>query len=303
MSPKPADRRFARDLGPEREHHERHVVGEDPDDELGAVGDRRGEADAKKRGDGAEGAHAGGSLRRVATEEIGDDLLERRVLHSQVFDRQLGERAPHELANRRRLDLKDRAVVVERHDPPAERIQPLTRDGAREAEGDPLVRANIAHERVEGAVVGEPPAVDDDDARAERGDVVHVVAREEDRRAEALVVRADEAAHRRLHRHVEPDRRLVEEEHLRAVEERGGELALHPLAERELAGGLAEERRDREELDELVQRSPVLFARDVVDRAIELERLRRRQVPEELLLLPRHEHDRAQEARSAGGEG
>ena len=55
----------------------------------------------------------------------------------------------------------------------------------------------------------------------------------------ALVVAADELAHGDLHRDVEPDGRLVEEEHLRPVEQRGGELALHPLAERELARRLA----------------------------------------------------------------
>ncbi len=77
------------------------------------------------------------------------------------------------------------------------------------------------------------------------------------------------------------------------MEERRGELALHPLAERELAGRLPEERPDPEELDELVERLLVLLARDVVDRAIQLEGLGGREVPQELLLLPRHEHDRA----------
>jgi hypothetical protein len=45
-----ADGGLARDLGPERQHDERHVGGEDPDEELAAVRERRGEADAKERG-------------------------------------------------------------------------------------------------------------------------------------------------------------------------------------------------------------------------------------------------------------
>ena len=50
-----------------------------------------------------------------------------------------------------------------------------------------------------------------------------------------------------------------------------------------------------EERAELAQRGRVLGARYVVDRAIELERLGRRQVPEELLLLTEDEHDLLQE--------
>ena len=79
----------------------------------------------------------------------------------------------------------------------------------------------------------------------------------------------------------------------------GGELALHALAERELARRLLEQRLELEQRDELVERLAVLRARHAVDRAVELEGLRRRQVPQELLLLSGHQHDRAQEARVA----
>src|SRR5574341_43993 len=51
----PADRRVARHRRPEGQHHQRHVGGEDPDEELGAVGDRLGEADLEERGQRAEG--------------------------------------------------------------------------------------------------------------------------------------------------------------------------------------------------------------------------------------------------------
>ena len=43
-------------------------------------------------------------------------------------------------------------------------------------------------------------------------------------RAVLLVVRADELAQRRLHRDVEPDRRLVEKQRRRAVEQGGREV-------------------------------------------------------------------------------
>src|SRR5262249_49796639 len=93
----------------------------------------------------------------------------------------------------------------------------------------------------------------------------------------------------------EADRRLVEEEHLRAVNERRGELALHALAERELPRGLADEGPELEELGQLGDRLLELRARDVVDRAVVFERLSGRQIPDELLLLPEDEHDALQE--------
>ena len=292
-------RGLARDLDPQREHDERHVRRERPDDELAAVRDRRDEPDLEQRRRRPQSAHVLCSRATASfafrLKKIRDDLFERSVLHFQVHDRQRRQRAPDDVANGRSLDLQDHAVVVERHDPPADGLHVSPRDGALEAEGDALVRANVVHERLERAVVREPPAVDDDDTRAERRHVLHVMAREDDRGPEALVVRANEPPHRRLHRHVEPDRRLVEEEHAGAVKERRRELALHPLAEGELAGRLLQEGRDGEELDELVERPAVLVARNVVDGAIELEGFRRGEVPEELLLLPGHEHDRPEE--------
>ena len=92
------------------------------------------------------------------------------------------------------------------------------------------------------------------DALAERLDVGHVVAREQDGRPVACVVLGDERADPLLHRHVEPDRRLVEEEHLRPVQQRADDLDLHPLAERELPHRLAHEIADVEQLDQLVAR-------------------------------------------------
>ena len=80
-------------------------------------------------------------------------------------------------------------------------------------------------------VVDEMPVIDDQDARTERRDVVHVVAGEQDGRAESLIVRAHERAHGRLHRHIEADGRLVEKEDPRSMKKRDRELAFHPLAQ------------------------------------------------------------------------
>ena len=56
----------------------------------------------------------------------------------------------------------------------------------------------------------------------------------------ALAVGGEEAADRLLGRDVEPERRLVEEQDRRTVQQGRGQLALHPLAERQLAHGFLE---------------------------------------------------------------
>ncbi len=133
------------------------------------------------------------------------------------------------------------------------------------------------------------------DALAERLDVGHVVARQQHRRAVTPVVLGDERADALLHRHVETDRRLVEEEHLRQVKQRTDDLDLHPLAEREVPHGLVHEIGDVEQLDQLVPRLRELLARQAVDGPVELERVERRQIPLELVAVAHDERDPAQE--------
>ena len=67
------------------------------------------------------------------------------------------------------------------------------------------------------------------------------------------VVLRDEGADAALHGDVEADRRLVEEEHLRVVQQRAGDLALHPLAEAEVAHRLAQQLAELQQIDQLVQ--------------------------------------------------
>ena len=150
------------------------------------------------------------------------------------------------------------------------------------------------HQRAQIAVVDQPALVDHDHARAERGHVVHVVAGEQHRRAVALVVAADELAHRACIDDVEPDGRLVEEQHLRPVEQRRRQLALHALAERQLARRLVDERRRCSSSSASSASVSSDCARGhVVDRAVQREGLGGRQVPEQLLLLAHHQRDAA----------
>ena len=115
-----------------------------------------------------------------------------------------------------------------------------------ERDTDRLVRREGLGEPAQRAVEQDPPVVDDDDALAQRLDVGHVVAREQNRGPETRVVVGDEHPDALLHRDVEADRRLVEEEHLRPMEQGADDLRLHALAERQLTDGLANQVADLE---------------------------------------------------------
>ena len=141
--------------------------------------------------------------------------------------------------------------------------------------------------------------VDHDHAPAQRLDVGHVVAREQHGRAGAPVVAGQELADAPLHGHVDADRRLVQEQHLRLVHQRDRELRLHALAEREVAHRTLQQVRQIEQRDQLVERAPVAPGLDAVDRAVALERVGDRDVPDELVALAHHQRDAAQEVAFA----
>jgi hypothetical protein len=111
---------------------------------------------------------------------------------------------------------------------------------------------------------------------------------------------------------VEADRRLVEEDHLRVVQERGRQLAAHDLPQRELADRGLQERPQVEQLDEHGEVAPVPVRGDAVHVAEDVERVAQRQVPPELAPLAEDHTDPASqghplacrvEARDANGAG
>ena len=132
---------------------------------------------------------------------------------SEIAHGQLRERAPDDRVDRVLGHLQHALPRVVAHELPELR-EVVRVHGAREAQDDALVRPRARDELVERTVVDELAVVDDDDARTELLDVFHVVARQDQRRAAPLVVALHEVAHGGLHRHVEADRRLVEEEHV-----------------------------------------------------------------------------------------
>ena len=141
------------------------------------------------------------------------------------------------------------------------------------------VAVQAANGVIDVVVPDEAAAVDHEQARADFLDVAQVVRREHDRDAQLAVGRAQEGAEAVLDQHVQADRRLVEEQHLRLVQERQRDLAAHPLPERKLAHGEALELADAQQV--LAEREPAAEAlrRDAVDVAVQVERLLQRQVP------------------------
>jgi hypothetical protein len=117
------------------------------------------------------------------------------------------------------------------------------------------------------------------------------VRRQQDGDAVLPVDLEQEVAHALLRDDVEADRRLVEEEQLRGVQHRRGQLAADALAERELSHRHLQERVEVEHLAEAGELRAIALGGDVVDVAQQLERVDERQVPPELDALPEHRAD------------
>src|SRR5690348_14396212 len=116
----------------------------------------------------------------------------------------------------------------------------------------------------------------------------------------AVPVLDEEAADRLLGRHVESQRGLVEKQERRLMQERRDELALHPLAERQLAHGLVAHLAEAEQGDELLEPRAVVRIGQVIDRAVQLVGLLGRKIPHELLAIAEDERDATLERGPAG---
>ncbi len=168
-----------------------------------------------------------------------------------------------------------------------------------QGDADRLGRRELVGQGGEGAVEQDPAVVDDDHPLAQGLDVGHVVARQQHRRARPLVVLGEERADPLLGGDVEPDRRLVEEQHRRPMQEGAADLGLHPLPERQVADRLGDQVAEVEELDQLVAHLHELGARQAVDGSDQLERVEGGQVPLELVPVAHHHRDPAQEVALA----
>src|SRR5262245_26894785 len=220
-----------------------------------------------------------------------DHRVEGRVFDGEVAHRALAQRRGEHLADRsdaeRNLDVS--AIAAGGHDAHARnpQLKPLGFAPHR----DPLPRQVAAAEVRDRTVPQQPAAMDHDDTLADPLDVAGVVRGEEQRHAVARRLVVQQLADDRLRRHIEANRRLVEKQHPRRVEQAGRDLAAHPLAERQLADGRVEKRSEPERRRERVDAPPVFGARDFVDAAEELEGVARRQLIPQLRALAEHGAD------------
>ena len=141
------------------------------------------------------------------------------------------------------------------------------------------------------AVPDQRSVVDHEQSVAQPLDVAEVVRGEHHRDAVLAVDLDEEVAHTLLRDDVEPDRRLVEEQQLGAVEHRRRQLAADALAERQLANRGVEERIELEHLPESREVGAVTLGGDAVDVPQQLERVVEREVPPELDPLSEHRAD------------
>ena len=83
------------------------------------------------------------------------------------------------------------------------------------------------------------------------------------------------------------------------MEQGRGELALHPLSEGQLANLLVQDGPKIQQIRELLHRLEVVAMGNFIDRAVHEEGFARRQVPDQLVLLPHHQRDLAKKLRLA----
>jgi hypothetical protein len=149
-------------------------------------------------------------------------------------------------------------------------------------------------------VVHHPAVVDHHEAWAEPFDVGQIVGGQHQGGVPGAAQFGEETPHRLPADHVESDRRLVQEEHLRTVQQGGGQLAAHPLAERELTDRDVEEGVQVEQVPTAAQPGGVVAGRHPVDVPQQLERVAQGQVPPELGALPEHHADAEGQPGPAG---
>ncbi len=226
-----------------------------------------------------------------------DDFRQIHFFHPQFFD---GEIAEDPLCGGGELVARDGDAVSERVEllqvAVLHHLSDLTHLFflelvAPEADDAAALRLHALDEFLEGAIEDFLPLIEDDHVFAEIGDIVHIVGGEQDGHLFPRLVGAEELPQVHLGDDVEADRGLIEEEDLGLVEERGDELTLHALPERELAHGGFQHVLDLQELRERGERLVPFRAGNLVQVAVQHERVRGGEIPDELRFLPHHEAD------------
>ena len=222
-------------------------------------------------------APRGRGVRAVSSRRLPLNRLRITSSHVRLLDRQVVHLERPQQPRRRRRDLLARHPHRDPGRLPGHHLavlgQRLAGDRRVQVQRQQLVVPEAPGQLAQRPVEDQPPLVDHDHSITQRLDVVHVVRGQQDRRLVLALVRPDELADLLLHHHVQADRRLVQEQHVRLVEQRRRQLALHPLAQRELADLDVQQRPELQQVGQLAEGAPVLRVRDPVDLLVEQERL------------------------------
>ncbi len=175
----------------------------------------------------------------------------------------------------------------------AEAIQIVRHFAAGKLQVHDLVPAEALQNVLERPVVIDAAMIDDDGPLAEGLHVLHVVTGEEHRDLALGLIELEEVLHAALGHDVQANRRLVQQQHLRAVQEGGDQLHSHSLAQRQFAHRLADELPHFEQARQLVEPALEDGRLDPVDFPVQAERFLRRQIPPELVLLAHHQRKAA----------
>ena len=151
--------------------------------------------------------------------------------------------------------------------------------------------AETASQLGQRAVEHQPAVVDHDHPLAQLLHVAQVVRGEDHGGAALPVDRADEPADALLGHHVQADGRLVQEQERRIVQQRGGQVGAHALAQAQAAHGRIQERAQLQQVVEQAQVVLVAIFRHAVDVVQQVQRLDHGQIPPQAGALAEHHAD------------
>src|SRR5262245_49331433 len=224
------------------------------------------------------------SRRAASASELNEDLLELWLVDLALADEHALLHEPAQDLGQPLVDGVDGALDalaphLELQDA-GELADPLG-DGGVEAQRDHVADPDLALERV-GAALGEDAlALDERDGVAQLFRFPHVVGREDDGGAPLAPQLGDLRADADRHVGIEPERRLVEEEHLGLVEQGLGEgqPLLQPRRQLVVLGALVG--LELAALDQLPDPTPERGARQPIEAAVEAQHLGGPQAPHE----------------------
>ena len=142
-----------------------------------------------------------------------------------------------------------------------------------------------------GIIQNDLPVVHDDDPLTELFNISHVMAGQKDRCVVLPVHLPDQVPDLLFHHRIQPDGRLIQEKHLRPVDQGRHDLTADALSQRKIPHRRIDKLMQLESLRQLTDPVFHLFVRNVIDCTEETEIIIGRQMRPKLFLLAEHRPD------------